>query len=121
MTFTIPGQLPGMNEIIAAANKHRMQYYDLKKTEEYFIGLEIKKAKLKPIQSQVDIKFTWLCANKKRDKDNITAGQKFIIDALKDTGIIKNDGWKYIRDITHRVDLDRKNPRIEVELTEVQK
>lgn len=47
------------------------------------------------------------------------AGQKFIFDALQEIGFIKNDGWKQIRNVTHMFEVDKNNPRIEIEITEV--
>jgi Holliday junction resolvase RusA-like endonuclease len=33
-------------------------------------------------------------------------------------GVIQDDGQKYIESITHRFEVDRKNPRVEVEIEE---
>lgn len=35
-------------------------------------------------------------------------------------GTIPNDTQKYIGDITHRIRVDRKEPRVEVEIEEVE-
>ena len=121
MKFTITGQLPGMNEIIAASKTHFGAYSSLKK--KYSKDIMSCIFALKTIDyyaHQVDVLITWHCQNKRRDKDNITAGTKFILDALQTTGIIQNDNWKGIGKITHDIQLDRKNPRIEVELIPVE-
>jgi Holliday junction resolvase RusA-like endonuclease len=123
MTFTIPGQLPGMNEIIKAAKSHFGSYSKLKKEYSESIINCILAGAMKTnrciFSCQVDVNITWHCANKRRDPDNIMAGTKFILDALQVSGVIKNDNWNGIRRIAHEITLDRKNPRIEVELTEV--
>ena len=122
MRFKIPGTLPGLNEIINVSKSSWMDYARLKRdhTEAvYFCILETKKEKIVKFD-RVDIRITWYCPNKRKDKDNITAGVKFILDGLQMAGVIKNDGWNQIGTITHIMKIDKENPRIEVELKEVQ-
>ena len=120
MKFEIPGTLPGLNEIIREAKTHYREYHKMKKYYTELVVLCIKKARLKKCDCQIDIHVTWYCPNKRKDKDNIIAGIKFILDGLQGAGIIKNDNWKHIGDIKHRLIVDVENPRIEVELKEVQ-
>lgn len=61
---------------------------------------------------------TWYCKNKRQDKDNIMAGQKFIFDGLVEAGVIENDGWAQIGDVAHLFEVDKKNPRIEIRIEE---
>jgi Holliday junction resolvase RusA-like endonuclease len=122
MTFTIPGQLPGMNEIIKAAKSHFGSYSKMKKDCSDLIICSLTSMGMnEKYKCQVDVNITWHCANKRRDPDNIMAGTKFILDALQVSGVIKNDNWNGIRRIAHEITLDRKNPRIEVELTPIKK
>lgn len=65
------------------------------------------------------VTITWYCKNKRKDKDNIMAGQKFIFDGLQKAGVLSNDGWKQIGDVTHRFEVDKRNPRVEIVLQEV--
>ena len=59
--------------------------------------------------------------NIKRDKDNIfSMVSKTVQDALQECHVIDNDGWKNVENFTHEFYVDRKNPRIEVEIEEVQ-
>jgi Holliday junction resolvase RusA-like endonuclease len=48
------------------------------------------------------------------------AAQKFILDGLVRAGIIKDDSQKYINSITHRFEVDKRNPRVEVTLEEAE-
>lgn len=51
-------------------------------------------------------RFDWFEADKKRDPDNITAGgRKIILDAMRATGMLKNDGWSsYCQDVITMLD-----------------
>ena len=114
----IPGELPGLNEIIAISKEHWAKYAE----EKHFRTQEIAylaKSQIKGKYQKVDLVFTWFCKNKKRDKDNIIAGQKFILDGLVEAGIIENDGWKQIGNIFHYFEVDKKNPRVEIIIEEV--
>ena len=70
-------------------------------------------------RSKVDLEFVWYCKNRRKDKDNILVGQKFIIDGLVEAGVIENDGWNEIGDIKHEFARDKNNPRVEVKIKEV--
>lgn len=118
MKFIIPGRLPGLNDITDAARSNRYESAKMKKEYTDLVAWCAKSALL-PHFERVDLIITWYEPNMKRDKDNIMAGQKFILDGLVMAGIIKNDGWKQIRDVTHRFRVDRQNPRVEVELIEI--
>lgn len=119
ITLVIPGRLPGMNEITDAARGNRYIAAKMKKEYTEMVALYAMAAKL-PRMEKVDVMILWHEPDKMRDKDNIHAGIKFILDGLVKAGIIPNDNWAHIGDITHKFDVDRRNPRIEVILEEVQ-
>ena len=79
----------------------------------------IKSAHIAPMSGKVDIHFTWVEPNMKRDKDNIRFAAKFILDALVEQGVIRNDNWQCIGGLTDRFLVNRENPRIVVELEEI--
>ena len=116
----IPGELPGLNEIISISKEHWAKYAEEKhnRTEEiaYLARSQIKKK-----YKKVDLTFTWYCKDKRRDKDNIIAGQKFILDGLVAAGVIENDGWRQVGNILHYFKIDNKNPRVEILIEEVGK
>jgi len=116
----IPGELPGLNEIISISKEHWAKYAEEKhnRTEEIAY---LAKSQIKGKYQKVDLVFTWFCKNKKRDKDNIIAGQKFVLDGLVAAGIIENDGWKQVGNIFHYFKIDRENPRVEILIEEVGK
>lgn len=56
----------------------------------------------------------------KRDNDNIlSCGSKFTQDALVKTGVVKDDKRKYISNFYFDTFIDRKNPRVEIFITEL--
>lgn len=116
MKIVIPGELPTMNEIIEAAKTHWTSYRVMKQENTLLVALIARRL---PKQSRVDITITWFRKDRRTDKDNIMAGQKFVLDGLKEAGVIGNDGWKHIGRISHDFTVDKLNPRVEVELTEV--
>ena len=115
MKIIIPGELPDMNNIIKAAKSHYGQYSKLKKQYTEVIAWSCKGLKA---SGQIDLVITWHCKDKRKDKDNIAAGIKFILDGLVEGGVICNDGWKEIGNFHHIFKVDSKNPRVEIEITE---
>lgn len=103
-SFTIGCRLPGLNEMLDAAKIRKgawSKYAEMKMVYGALCKDDIKRAKLTPYTGPVRIHFVWVEKNRKRDKDNVVAGQKFILDALVARQILTNDGWKQIASITH--------------------
>lgn len=116
MKIVIPGELPSLNEIIDAAKSHWSVYRRMKEDNTNLVAWSAKRL---PKLNRADIVITWVCRDRRKDKDNIMAGQKFIFDGLQEAGVIGNDGWQQIGDVTHRFEVDKRNPRVEIELMEV--
>lgn len=122
MKIVIPGELPTLNEIIAESKKGRGKYQpynDMKRLYTESIAW-ITKSKIKKEFRKIDLEIIWVCKDKRKDKDNIIAGTKFILDGLVEAGAIKNDGWKQIGDILHKFKVDKHGPRIEVVIKEIE-
>lgn len=118
MKFDIEGRLPGLNEMIEAAKSHFGAYASMKQTYTDMVAWLAKKL---PTYERVALIITWYEPDERRDPDNIMAGQKFILDGLVAAGTIPNDSQKYVRGIMHRFEVDRQNPRVEVEIVDVEK
>ena len=122
--LTIPGCLPGLNEYIDAERGRAGKYKAaaMKKQAEHIIGLMIK-SQLRRLQitKPVMIHYLWIEKDRRRDKSNIAFAKKFIEDALVWTKVLKNDGWKEVEGFTDSFAVDRKNPRVEVVIEEVEK
>lgn len=124
-TFTIRGRLDGLNEY---TESNRYSKYDgnlSKRANEDAILWAIKAAHLKQMKTPVRITAHWYEGKKQgvkkfrpRDKDNIRFGMKFIQDALVKSGIIEDDSfYKVTPNDTY--DIDKDNPRIVVEIEEI--
>lgn len=113
----IYGRLPGFNKIILESKKHYSKYAAIKDEKTNICCINFLK-QLKYNYNYIDIDILWVEPNMMRDKDNISAGVKFILDGLVEAATITNDGWKQINNISHSFLVDRKKPRIEIEITE---
>lgn len=68
----------------------------------------------------VTMAYTWHEPNRRRDKDNVSGfGRKVIQDALVRAGVLPNDGWANVEGFSDAFRVDKKNPRIEIEIREV--
>lgn len=118
-SFTIEGRLKGLNELIDANRRNLKAGAKLKKEEQakvyWYIKQQLKGIKIDDSEV-IDIDITWIEENIKRDKDNIASGKKYILDAMQEAELIKNDNWKHIRNITDTFTVDRKNPKIIVNI-----
>lgn len=101
--FTIAAQLPSLNDYQNACRTHWSKGRDFKASTEELISLYIRKAMregtLTPVTGQVDMVIYYNERTVKRDTDNIQSAAKFILDAMRACGIIKNDSRKYVRQI----------------------
>lgn len=116
--FTIPGIFPNLNTIIEASKEHWAVYKEMKQIYTDKVVVALIDSNL-PQFDKIDLTITWVERNKKRDKDGIMAGLKFILDGLVKRGNIKNDGWEHIRNINNIFIVDKENPCVEVTITEV--
>ena len=117
MKITIEGELPALNEIISASKAHYQAYNQLKKQATERVAW---KAKGLPKMEKIFLDITYYCKNKRKDPDNIAAAKKFILDGLVKSGVISNDGWKEVAGWEESWEKDKENPRIEVEIKEVE-
>lgn len=118
--LTIPGRLPGLNEYISAERANRYKGAKLKRESEDIVSFAIKKH-LNGVKIRIPVRmeYVWYEKDKRRDCDNITFGRKVIQDALVSTGVLKDDGWKYVVGFSDRFEVDKENPRVEVRIREV--
>lgn len=118
--FTIWGTLPGLNEFIAENRRNYHAGAKLKKEAQYLAATAARKGLKKwRASGPVWMLYKWFEPNKKRDKDNIAAGgRKIIQDALVEAGYIRNDGWNEIKGFADEFYIDKCEPRIEVYIEE---
>ena len=98
----IPEKFAGMNEYITAnrtnphaGNNMKHKYQDIIKA--YLLEYKCRE-RVKGILTPIYISYTFYEKNRRRDLDNISGFfHKVFQDALVETGILKDDGWDYIR------------------------
>lgn len=115
----VGGELPTLNEITKANRTNKFVGANLKKTYTNLVAWECKKQGVKAFNKKINVEIIWHCRNKRKDKDNIMAGQKFIFDGLQLAKVIRNDGWAEIGDISHKFIIDDEYLGAEVIMEEI--
>lgn len=120
--ITIPGKLNNLNDYIAAERTNRHKGAKMKASNEKIVSAAIRQCmRGVRINQQVFMHYKWYEPDKRRDLDNISSfGRKVIQDALLKAGVLKNDGWQNIAGFSDSFEVDKKNPRIEVYIEEVE-
>ena len=92
----------------------------MKERDQNFVSWHIRQElKRVTVKCPVRMVYRWYEKDRRRDLDNVSSyGRKVIQDALVETGILHNDGWKQITGFSDDFYVDKKYPRIEVELWE---
>ena len=118
MKIVIQGRLAGLNEYIDATRRNKYLGATMKRIEQAKVGKCIPSAS-STFLNAVHIRFCWYEKDKRRDIDNISFAKKFILDALVDAGVLKNDTQRWVVSCQDQVFPDAKNPRIEVTITDI--
>lgn len=119
-TLVIQGQLPNLNDYTRACRSNAYAGANMKKQAEKIIQVHIvQQLKWVQFDGTVELAFRWYEPNKKRDLDNICFAKKFILDALVSNKVIVADSWKGVVGFTDHFFVDAKNPRIEIDIREV--
>jgi Holliday junction resolvase RusA-like endonuclease len=119
--FVIEGRLPSLNEYIKAERTTRFAAATMKKTWQKYIMTYIQRARIRRVKNPVVLVYEHFVPDRRRDRDNIASiTHKFTQDALVMAGIIEDDGWEYVVNSFDTWHIDRKHPRIEVTIEEVE-
>lgn len=120
-TFTIPGRLPGYNQLGAGSGEHWAVKKKRKDAAMERVWVACLAAGVRKPGGQPSIAIRCYEPDLRRDEDNVETGaKKIILDALQRNGILKNDNRKGLKKCRCEVLLDRKNPRVEVDITETE-
>lgn len=120
-TFTIPGRLEGLNEYIKAAHSP-WKRSKLKQEQEAIVIQAAKAAGIKPMNPPVAVCVVYYEGKtapreQVRDLDNVLGGgNKFILDALVELGVIPDDNTTNITKLSARGFKATGKPRIVVTL-----
>jgi Holliday junction resolvase RusA-like endonuclease len=105
--FWVPGQLPGMNEIIAAAKGAGGRGYTYSKLKKQWTSdvAWLARAAQVPRAETIRLECTWVEPIHKngarRDRDNVECGVKFLLDGLKAARVIPDDRPENYLGATH--------------------
>lgn len=121
MKLVIPFTLPGLNEYIEAERAHRQKGAALKRKCQRDIAAVLRRQVKGPLREPVWMRYTWIEKDRRRDKDNISSfGRKIIQDTLVSMNALRNDGWANIAGFSDEFRVDKKRPRVEIEILEGQ-
>ena len=114
--MVIPGRMPGLNDYVRAERANRFAASKMKKEQTERAGIAAVEQRMPRFSGRVEIVFTWVEENRRRDMDNVAFAKKFILDGLVRAGVIKDDTPRYVAGLSDRFAYDRQHPRIEVEV-----
>lgn len=109
-TLWIPGQLPGLQQLLDANTvrskrgkngKHWTKYSAIKKSFGAKVALCARAIGFPPVPDTGAIfTYEFIEPDRRRDPSNVIAGGiKIVEDALRFSGLLKNDGWRHVRGI----------------------
>ena len=117
--FEIDKRLMGLNEYTKINRNNKYAGNEAKQREQAYIQLcIIQQLGHIKIDKPVIGHFTWIEGNKRRDLDNICFAKKFILDALVEVGILKDDNRKIVTNFTDSFEYADKS-KVIVELEEL--
>lgn len=121
--FAIPGRLDALNEYTRANRQNYQAGGRMKRDNEDSIIWSIRQQlKNLHIEKPVVIHYNFFELNGKRDNDNIlSCASKFIQDSLVKSKVLLNDNQKCIHRFWFDTYIDKINPRIEVEIYEIER
>lgn len=112
----IPGRLPGYNELTTG---HWARRNRVKRVSMDIVTWEIMRQDIQPVSGKAIVQITCYEPSRKRDPSNVRSGaEKIILDALQNSGIIRNDNWRWLEDKPSMVEYDKHQPRVDVRIEE---
>lgn len=115
----VPGPLPGLNEIIAAAKGSGGRgagYARLKRDWTEAVWAYAKSQRMPVFPGAVRLAFRWVERDRRRDPDNVAAGgRKLILDGLVRAGVLRGDGWTGVASWVDRFDVGDPGVSVTIE------
>lgn len=116
--ITIHGRLPSRNQSDFASRSHWSKGAAHKREWQEFCEWQMRG--VGPVEQPCMCKVTFYEKDCRRDPDNVVGGGlKPLLDAMQSKGIIKNDSHKLLKLHIMPVEVDKNNPRVEIELRSV--
>lgn len=119
----IDGKFPSLNQFIDANRSGKGRWNkgnSMKQADQKVLsGYILTQLRKVHIAKPVSFKYSFYEPNALRDKDNISGYfHKIFQDALVRCGVLQNDNWKCIVGFSDDFYIDKKYPRIEIEIIE---
>lgn len=108
----LPDTFPSLNDYIAKERIHRLAGAKMKEEQTDRVIWQVKK--MPKFKKPVTFQFTWHEKDRKRDPDNIIFAKKFILDGLKEAGIIPQDSQKYVMGFRESIVTNPTAPGVEI-------
>lgn len=126
--LTVKGFDSGLNEMLNLRatrfdGKHKTYHNNVKGRNDDICKKAIRCSVLRNVKitKPIIVHYKFYCKDKRRDRLNVaSAFEKSFADALQKCGVIKNDGWNDLLNVTYDFDVDKNHPRIIVEVEEVE-
>ncbi|WP_349641677.1 hypothetical protein [Eupransor demetentiae] len=110
-----------MNKYINLERRNRYAASSAKKKMTNYVAYEVIAAMKRGVQFDwpCDLVFDWHLKDKRIDPDNWAFCQKYIFDGMQKAELngrvfLENDNMAHITSITHRFQVDKDNPRLEI-------
>jgi hypothetical protein len=113
MRFIVKGELPSLNEYIAANNRNRFIANKMKRDATELVVWQVKN--IEKITTPANYYFHWVVKNKKKDPDNVAYACKFVFDGLQEAGKLENDSMAWVKSIHHTYSIGEPSVEITVD------
>lgn len=118
-TLEIQGTLPTLNQYVNAERTSRFVAAKIKRETQDAIMWQMLGHPV--FKGHVYVAFTWIRPDMRSDKDNVAFAKKFVLDALQEAGVIKNDSWRMCTPFDLGYKVNKQNPRTIVRIADTLK
>jgi hypothetical protein len=101
--YIIQSQLPTLNDYIQKERGGWAAAASIKKKGTEAVQLEVLSQNRSKIDGMVDVELYWIVPDNKQDPDNVFFATKYILDGIVKAGVLREDGRKNIRHISHKI------------------
>lgn len=115
-TVEFAGVLPTFNQYSGLERTNRLKAAEVKRQVQD--GLLRQMTDAKSFNGHVYVGFVWIRPDMRYDKDNVAFAKKFILDALQEAHVIKNDSWRMCTPFDLGFKVNKDNPRTIVRIAD---
>lgn len=133
LCFFVPGPkdrsgshaFPGMNEVVAENRRgwgagSKLKARMTERCERYARQAMEETGWVAPL-GPVEVSLRWHEVSWRRDQDNVTSAEKFVLDGMVRAGVLRGDSHRYIpKPTTHEIVVDREHPGVTVEVSRIE-